>query len=66
MVVAALIVRLFLVAGLVPLHRPSIAWVAERPVTWNYTWFLDLVVVAVFVVLIGVTLQRGARTRLTA
>ena len=47
--------------GLVPLHRPSIASVAERPVTWNYTSFLDVVGAAAFVVLVGVTVRRGVR-----
>ena len=62
MVVAALVVDgLFSLFGLVPLHRPSVASVAERPVTWNYTSVLDLVGVAVFVALIGLTLRRGAK-----
>ena len=47
--------------GLVPLHRPSVASVAERPVTWNYTSLLDLVGAAVFAALICLTLTRGAK-----
>ena len=62
MVLAALVVDgLFSLVGLVPLHRPSVASVTERPVTWNYTSVLDVVAVAVFVVLVGVTLRRGAK-----
>jgi uncharacterized protein len=61
MVVAALAVDgLFSLFGLVPSHRSTIASVAERPVTWNYTSWLDIVFAIVFVVLIGMTL-RGAR-----
>jgi uncharacterized protein len=61
MVVAALAVDgLFSLFGLVPAHRPTIASVAERPVTWNYTSWLDIVFAVVFVVLIGMTL-RGVR-----
>jgi YHS domain-containing protein len=60
MVVAALAVDgLFSVTGLVPTHRPSISSISERPVTWNYTTFLDIVFTAVFVVLIALTM-RGA------
>ena len=44
MVVAALAVDgLFSLVGLVPSHRPSVASIAERPVTWNYTSVLDIV-----------------------
>jgi uncharacterized membrane protein YraQ (UPF0718 family)/YHS domain-containing protein len=61
-VVAALAVDgLFSLAGLVPSHRPSIASIAERPVTWNYTAVLDIVFALVFVGLIALTLRRGAR-----
>ena len=42
--IAALVVDgVFSLFGLVPAHRPSIASVAERPVTWNYTSVLDIV-----------------------
>ncbi len=60
MVVAALIVDgLFSLLGLVPTHRPSIASVAERPVTWNYTSVLDILFAVVFLALIGLTLRGG-------
>jgi uncharacterized protein len=62
MVVAALAVDgIFSLVGLVPSHRPSIASIAERPVTWNYTSVLDIAFAIVFVVLIGLTLRRGAK-----
>ena len=61
MVLAALAVDgLFSAVGLAPIHRPSLASVAERPVTWNYTSFLDLVAVAVFV---GAACAHGAPRR---
>jgi uncharacterized protein len=61
MVVAALVVdAVFALGGLVPSHRPSLASVAERPVTWNYTSVLDIVFGVVFVVLIARTVRRGA------
>ena len=52
---------LFSVAGLVPAHRPSIASVSERAVTWNYTSVLDIVFALVFLGLIGLTMTRGAK-----
>jgi len=59
---AALVVDgLFALVGLQPTHRPSIASIAERPVTWNYTSVLDLVFAFVFAALVGLTLRRGAR-----
>jgi uncharacterized membrane protein YraQ (UPF0718 family)/YHS domain-containing protein len=62
MAVAALVVDgVFSVVGLVPSHRPSIASVAERPVTWNYTSVLDIVFAVVFVTLFALTLRRGAK-----
>ena len=61
-VVAALTVDgLFSAVGLVPSHRPSIASIAERPVTWNYTSVLDVVFALVFAALVGLTLRRGAK-----
>ena len=61
-VLAALIVdAVFSAAGLVPTHRPSIASIAERPVTWNYTSVLDILFAFVFVALIALTLRRGAK-----
>ena len=62
MVVAALVVDgIFSALGLVPTHRPSLASISERPITWNYTTVLDLVFTAVFVALIALTLRRGAK-----
>ena len=62
MVVAALIVdAIFSGLHLVPSHRPSVASVAERPVQWNATSFLDVAFGAVFVVLLALTLRRGAK-----
>jgi hypothetical protein len=61
-VLAALIVdALFSAAGLIPTHRPSIASISERPVTWNYTSVLDILFAFVFVALIALTLRRGAK-----
>jgi uncharacterized membrane protein YraQ (UPF0718 family)/YHS domain-containing protein len=62
MVVAGLAVDgLFSLTGLVPLHRPSIASIAERPVTWNYTSVLDILFALVFIALIALTLRRGVK-----
>ena len=62
MVVAALVVdALFSLAGLVPEGRPSVASIAERPITWNYTSVLDVVFLAVFAGLVGLTLRRGVK-----
>jgi len=62
MVTAALVVDgLFSLAGLVPSNRPSVASIAERPITWNYTSYLDLVFVVVFAALIALTLRRGVK-----
>jgi hypothetical protein len=62
MVVAALIVDgIFSLFGLVPSKRPSIASIAERPVTWNYTSVLDILFAVAFVGLIALTLRRGAK-----
>jgi uncharacterized membrane protein YraQ (UPF0718 family)/YHS domain-containing protein len=62
MVVSALVVDgIFSVLDLVPSKRPSIASVAERPVTWNYTSVLDIFFALVFVALIALTLRRGAK-----
>jgi len=52
---------LFSATGLVPAHRPSIASVSERAVTWNYTSVLDIVFALVFVGLIALTMTRGAK-----
>ncbi len=43
------------------LTRPSLASISERPITWNYTAILNLIFLAVFAVLIGLTMRRGAR-----
>ena len=62
MVIAALVVDgLFSLAGLVPTKRPSVASIADRPVTWNYTSVLDILLAVVFVALIGLTLRRGVK-----
>ncbi|HEY8644580.1 MAG TPA: permease [Gaiellaceae bacterium] len=62
MVIAALVVDgLFSLVGIVSTHRPSIASIAERPVTWNYTSLLDVLFGVVFIALIGLTLRRGAK-----
>jgi uncharacterized membrane protein YraQ (UPF0718 family)/YHS domain-containing protein len=61
MVIAALVVDgLFSLIGLVPAHRPAIESITERPVTWNYTSVLDVILGVVFVALIALTLRRGA------
>jgi YHS domain-containing protein len=61
-VAAALAVDgLFSVSGLVPSNRPSIDSIAERPVTWNYTSALDILLALVFAALVALTLRRGAR-----
>src|SRR5207302_3602806 len=62
MAVAALVVDgVFSAAGLVPSHRPSLASISERPITWNYTTVLDILFALVFVALIALTLRRGAK-----
>jgi uncharacterized membrane protein YraQ (UPF0718 family)/YHS domain-containing protein len=62
MVIAALVVDgLFSLAGLVPTHRPAIASITERAVTWNYTTVLDIVFGVVFVGLIALTLRGAAK-----
>jgi uncharacterized protein len=62
MAIAALLVDgAFSLLGLVPSSRPSIASIAERPVTWNYTTVLDILFTGVFAVLIWLTLRRGAK-----
>ena len=62
MAVAALVVDgVFSLLGLVPARRPSIASVAERPITWNYTSVLDVVFAVVFVALFALTLRHGAK-----
>ena len=67
MVIAALVVDgLFSLLGLVPTHRPSIASIVERPVTWNYTSVLDMLFACVFVALIGADAaarREGSRLR---
>jgi uncharacterized protein len=61
-VIAALAVDgLFSAAGIVPEHRPSIESITERGIEWNYTAVLNIVFFAAAVVLIGLTVRRGAR-----
>jgi hypothetical protein len=60
--VAALVTDgLFSLAGLVPSVRPSVDSIVDRPVTWNYTSILDLLLAAVLAALVALTLRRGAR-----
>ena len=62
MVVAALVVDgLFSLVGLVPETRPSIESITERPITWNYTTFLNIVFLAVAAALVTLTLRRGSK-----
>jgi len=62
MVLAALAVDgIFTALGLVPTKRPSIDSISSRGISWNYTTFLNIVFLAVAVVLVGLTLRRGAR-----
>src|SRR5665213_3056773 len=62
MVVAALVVDgLFSLIGIVPTHRPSIASITERPVTWNYTSVLDVIFGVVFIALIALTVRSGSK-----
>jgi uncharacterized membrane protein YraQ (UPF0718 family)/YHS domain-containing protein len=62
MAIAALVIDgVFSLVGAVPAHRPSIASVAERPITWNYTSVLDIVFAVVFVALFALTLRHGAK-----
>jgi hypothetical protein len=64
MAVAGLVVDgLFSALHLVPSRRPSIASVAERAVTWNYTSILDLAFAAIFVALFALTLRPSARAQ---
>jgi uncharacterized membrane protein YraQ (UPF0718 family)/YHS domain-containing protein len=59
---AALIVDgVFSVAGVVPSTRPSIESISSRPITWNYTTFLNIVFFLVAAALVALTLRRGAR-----
>jgi uncharacterized protein len=51
---------LFSLLGLVPSERPSVDSITERPVTWNYTSFLDIAATVVFVGLMALTFRRGA------
>ena len=61
MVLAALAVEgIFSALGLVPTERPSIDSISNRPISWNYTTFLNIVFLAVAVVLVALTLRRGA------
>jgi uncharacterized membrane protein YraQ (UPF0718 family) len=62
MVLAALAVEgIFSALGLVPTERPSIDSISNRPISWNYTTFLNIVFLAVAVVLVALTLRRGAK-----
>jgi uncharacterized membrane protein YraQ (UPF0718 family)/YHS domain-containing protein len=62
MVLAALAVDgIFSALGLVPAKRPSIDAISSRGISWNYTTFLNIVFLAVAVVLVALTLRRGAK-----
>jgi uncharacterized membrane protein YraQ (UPF0718 family)/YHS domain-containing protein len=62
MVLAALAVEgLFAAVGLTPVEPPTLAAVADRPVRWSYTSFLDIAFTLVFVALIALTVRRGAK-----
>src|SRR5206468_2016222 len=62
MVLAALAVDgIFSALGLVPTKRPSIDSISSRGISWNYTTFLNIVFLAVALVLVALTLRRGAR-----
>jgi hypothetical protein len=62
MAIAGLVVDgVFSAFGLVPAHRPSVASIAERPITWNYTSVLDVLFALVFAALLALTLRRGAK-----
>jgi uncharacterized membrane protein YraQ (UPF0718 family)/YHS domain-containing protein len=61
MAAAALLVELlFSAADLVPEARPSIESITDRGVTFNYTAVLNIAFTVVAVLLIGVTVRRGA------
>ena len=61
-VAAALIVDgLFSAAGAIPETRPSIDSITSRGVHWNYTAVLNLVFSAVGIVLVALTVRRGAQ-----
>jgi YHS domain-containing protein len=45
----------------VPTKRPSIDSISSRGISWNYTTFLNIVFLAVALVLVALTLRRGAR-----
>ena len=61
-VLAALLVQgIFDVAGLIPETRPDVESITERGIEWNYTTFLNILFLGVAAVLVGLTLQRGAR-----
>jgi YHS domain-containing protein/uncharacterized membrane protein YraQ (UPF0718 family) len=62
MVLAALAVDgIFSALGLVPTQRPSIDSISSRGISWNYTTYLNIVFLAVAVVLVALTLRRGAK-----
>jgi len=62
MVLAALAVDgIFSALGLVPTQRPSIDSISSRGVSWNYTTYLNIIFLAVAVVLVALTLRRGAK-----
>ena len=52
---------LFSAIGIVPEARPSIESITERAIGWNYTTFLNIAFSALAVVLVALTVRRGAR-----
>ena len=62
MVAAALAVDgIFVAAGLIPEHRPSVDAITSRAISWNYTTVLNIVFLVVAGVLFGLTVRRGAK-----
>jgi uncharacterized membrane protein YraQ (UPF0718 family) len=62
MVLAALAVDgLFSALDLVPTQRPSIDSITERPITWNYTTWLNIVFAFVAATLFALTMRHGVK-----
>ena len=62
MVAAALAVDgIFVAAGLIPEHRPSVDSITSRAISWNYTTVLNIVFLVVAGVRVGLTVRRGAK-----
>jgi uncharacterized membrane protein YraQ (UPF0718 family)/YHS domain-containing protein len=62
MAAAALVVdAIFSAAGIIPTTRPSIESITGRGIEWNYTTFLNIIFFGIGVVLVALTMRRGAR-----